>query len=60
MPSADPGIAFNCPKCWRKLVYITSSGGNPPTIHIYECPVHGRWRLAPDAPGFRPEPRPVN
>jgi hypothetical protein len=48
MSDTDPGLNPNCPKCPRPLRYIMSVAGG---THIYECPEHGRWRLARDG-GF--------
>ena len=69
MSDADPGLDPNCPKCPRKLRYITSvtTGGGAyrsgdsfnvkVDSHVYECPEHGGWRLAPNG-RFYPHPIP--
>jgi hypothetical protein len=57
MPNADPGLAFNCPKCPRRIGYVGSTG-TPPTLTLhYECPIHGRWSvLLHTEPTLEPPP----
>ncbi len=59
MPHADPDIQPNCPKCPRKLAYITSTGQPDDRTHVYECPEHGRWLLPPHG-RFVPQPELVH
>ena len=62
MGTAQTVPEFNCPKCPRKLHYISSIGPadasaerdrSHATVHIYECAVHGGWQLG-DEGCFRP------
>ena len=54
----DPGLAFNCPRCHRRLTYVRTIGEDSDwakNTHVYQCPVHGRWELVPEL-GLRSEP----
>ncbi len=60
MRYADPEIAPHCPRCHRKLAYITSVGTGPHDLtHVYQCPEHGRWLLPPHG-RFEPQPEQVH
>lgn len=57
--SGDPGLAFNCPRCPRRLTYVRTIGDAPDwarNTQVYQCAVHGRWELVPGLE-FRQEPK---
>jgi hypothetical protein len=47
-------LPLNCPKCPRRLKYITTTRDG---IHVYVCAVHGAWQLGPG--GIYRPPLPV-
>jgi hypothetical protein len=40
----DARVPLNCPKCPRKMAYVTTDGDT----HVYKCLEHGHWELPPD------------
>lgn len=49
-------LIFNCPRCPRKLAFVTSWGTRHDVTRVYACPEHGQWLLPPHG---RFEPRPA-
>ena len=50
----DSPLPLNCPKCPRRMKYVTATGDG---IHVYVCAEHGAWQLGPG--GIHRPPLPV-
>jgi hypothetical protein len=47
-------VSFNCPNCPSEMSHVSSTGAGADGVHVFECRDHGRWRLGPNDPDFRP------
>jgi hypothetical protein len=50
VPKIERVITFNCPRCPRELIYVTSTASQPNgelDTHYYRCPEHECWKFLP-------------
>lgn len=44
VPTTDPGLPLNCPRCGYRLIFTAKIT----TAYIYICPDHGEYHLCED------------
>jgi hypothetical protein len=57
-PAPVSPLPLNCPKCPRRMKYISTAGDG---IQVYVCAEHGEWQLGPGGicrPPSQAEPLP--
>jgi hypothetical protein len=60
MPNTNPGRELYCPKCPKKMRYVTTRNTDGyvhqkhdafktiADVHVYECASHGRFHMGPN------------
>ena len=60
VPNTDPGREFTCPRCPKRLRYLTTRSedghvhqktdrfATVANVHVYECASHGRFHVGPN------------